>query len=272
MNRHLVTVEICIERRTDQRMKLNRLTLDKNRLKRLDTQTVKCRRAVQKHWIFFYDLIKGVPNFRDFLFDHFFGTFNGRNQAFLLKSIVNKRFKELERHLLRQTALVKSQFRSHRDNGSSGVIHTLAQKILSKTSLLPFQGITQGFQGSLVGTCYNPAVPSIVKKYIHGFLEHPLFITHDNIRCFQIHKPFQTVVPVNDPPVKIVEIRRCKTSAFQWDKGSQIRRQDRNDIHDHPDRINPGSTKRIDYFKSLGKLLPFGNGVCGPHVFAELYI
>ena len=46
MDSHLVAVEVCVERRTNKRMQLDRLTLYQNRLKCLDTKSVQCGGAV----------------------------------------------------------------------------------------------------------------------------------------------------------------------------------------------------------------------------------
>ena len=40
MNRHLVTVEVGVEGRADQRVQLDGLALDQHRLERLDAETV----------------------------------------------------------------------------------------------------------------------------------------------------------------------------------------------------------------------------------------
>ena len=46
VNRHLVTVEVSIKRRTDQWMELDGLSLDENRFECLNTQSVKGGRTV----------------------------------------------------------------------------------------------------------------------------------------------------------------------------------------------------------------------------------
>jgi len=40
VDRHLVSVKVCVERRAGERMQLNRLSFDQDRLKSLYTQTV----------------------------------------------------------------------------------------------------------------------------------------------------------------------------------------------------------------------------------------
>ena len=48
----------------------------------------------------------------------------------------NERFEELDRHLLRETALIDLKFRSNDDNGTSGIVNSLTEKVLTETSLL----------------------------------------------------------------------------------------------------------------------------------------
>ena len=61
---HLVTVEVGVERRTDQRVQLDRLTFDQHRLERLDAEAVQRRRAVQQNRVLADDLFEDVPDFR----------------------------------------------------------------------------------------------------------------------------------------------------------------------------------------------------------------
>ena len=49
MYRHLVAVKVCIKRRTNKRVELDRLTLNQYRFKRLDAQAMKCRRSIKQH-------------------------------------------------------------------------------------------------------------------------------------------------------------------------------------------------------------------------------
>ena len=64
VHRHLVTVEVGVECRAHQRMQLDRLAFDQDRLESLDTQTVQRRRAVQHHRMLAYHLFEDVPHDR----------------------------------------------------------------------------------------------------------------------------------------------------------------------------------------------------------------
>src|SRR5690606_11712103 len=59
---HLVTVEVGVVRGADQRVQLDGLAFDQNRLERLDTQTVQGRRAVEQHGVFTDDFGENVPD------------------------------------------------------------------------------------------------------------------------------------------------------------------------------------------------------------------
>ena len=49
MHGHLVAVEVGVERRADQRVKLNRRPFDQDRLEGLNAQAVERRRPVEEH-------------------------------------------------------------------------------------------------------------------------------------------------------------------------------------------------------------------------------
>ena len=130
VNGHLVTVEVGIEGGTNQRMQLNRFTFDKLWLERLDTKSVERRSAVQENRVLFYDFFENVPNFRTFLLHH---LLRGLNRGYITvfgKLVVNERLEELESHLLRQTALMQFQLRTHYDYRTARVVNAFTEQVL----------------------------------------------------------------------------------------------------------------------------------------------
>ena len=73
---HLVTVEVGVIGRTNERVQLNRLTFNQHRLERLDAQTVKCRCTVQQYWVFADYVSEDIPHFRSFALNHLLGCFD----------------------------------------------------------------------------------------------------------------------------------------------------------------------------------------------------
>src|SRR6185437_6197192 len=133
---HLVAVEVGVEGRADQRMQLDRLAFHEQRLERLDTQTVQSRCAVQKHGMLADDLLEYVPNLRSFTLDEALRGLDGRSLATQLQLLEDEGLEQLQRHLLRQTALVQAQLRTDHDDRTARVVHALAEQVLTEPALL----------------------------------------------------------------------------------------------------------------------------------------
>src|SRR5436853_1425019 len=93
-------------------------------------------RAVQEHWVVFNDLFQDVPNDGLLLLYHFLGLLDGGAVARLLQSVIDEWLEQLQRHLLRQAALMQLQLRTDHDNGTARVVHALAQQVLAEATLL----------------------------------------------------------------------------------------------------------------------------------------
>ena len=116
MHRHLIAVEVRIERRTHQWVQTNRLPFDKHRLKRLNGKSVQCRRTVQKHIVMLDDFIQNFVRLFRFRIHH---TPGGSHvvRVFLLNHLVDdKGLEELQRHLFRQSGLMELQLRTNNNN------------------------------------------------------------------------------------------------------------------------------------------------------------
>ena len=185
---HLVTVKVGVKGGTDQRVQLDRLTLNQHRLKRLDTQTVQGWRTVQQNWMLANNLFQDVPNFWPLTLNHSFGCLNGVGQSVQLQLGKNERLKQLQRHFLGQAALMQLQLWPNHDHRTTGVVHALTQQVLAEATLLTFQHVRQGFEGALVNARNHPTATTVVKQRIHRFLQHPFFVTDDDLRRAQLNQ------------------------------------------------------------------------------------
>ena len=141
MYRHLVTVEVGIVRCTNERMELDCLTFYKNRLKCLDTESVKRGGAVKHNRMFLDHFLKNIPNFRLKSLYHFLCIFYIMCCSVCHKFFHNKRFKQFDCHLFRKTALINLKFRSYDDNRTSRIVDTFSKQVLTETSGFTFQHI-----------------------------------------------------------------------------------------------------------------------------------
>ena len=107
VHRHLVPVEVGVERRADERVDLDGLALHEHRLECLDTQSVERRCAVQHDRVLTDDLFEHVPHLRTGALHHALGALDVLRQRLVDQPLHHERLEQLERHLLGQTALVQ---------------------------------------------------------------------------------------------------------------------------------------------------------------------
>ncbi|MNM57037.1 hypothetical protein D3C81_682240 [compost metagenome] len=206
MNSHLVTIEVGVVCRTNQRVQLDSLTFDQNRFKCLDTQTVQGWCTVQQYRVFADNFVQDIPNDSFFALNHFLGGFDGGGQATQLQFAVDERFEQLQCHFLRQTALMQTQVWTYGDYRTTRVVNTFTQQVLTETTLFTFDHIGQRFQRTFVGTGDGTTATAVIQQGIYRFLQHTLFVAHDDVRRSQIQQAFQTVVTVDHAAIQIVQI------------------------------------------------------------------
>ena len=204
MDSHLVSIEVCVVSCTYERMQLDRLTFHEDRLERLDTEPVQRGGTVQHNRMLLDHFLKHIPHLRLESLDHLFCVLYIMSCTVRHKLFHNKRLEQLDRHLFRKTALIDLQLRSHDDNGTSGIVDTFSEQVLTETSGLSFQHVGQGFQSSVSRSCHRTAAASVIDQRVDSFLEHTLLVADDDIRSAQLQQSLQTVISVDDPSVQVV--------------------------------------------------------------------
>ncbi len=267
---HLVTVEVCVERGADQRVNLDRLAFHQHRLKRLNAEAVKRRSAVQQHGVIFNHLFQDVPYDGLLLLDHLLRLLDGGAMSGLLQPVIDERLEQFQRHLLRQAALLQLELRTNHDHRTAGVVHALAQQVLAEASLLALQRVGERLQRAIVGATQHAATASVVEQRVHGFLQHALFVAHDDFRRVQVHQLLQPVVAVDDATVQVVQVRRGEAAAVEWNQRTQLRRNDRNHVENHPLRLVAALAEGLNHLQALGVLQTLLHRGFGAHLLAQL--
>ena len=230
---HLVPVEVGVERRADERVDLDRLALHEHRLERLDPQAVERRRPVQQDGVLLDDLLEHVPHLRPGALDHALGALDVLRQRLVDQPLHHERLEQLERHLLRQTALVQAELRTDDDDRAARVVHALAEQVLAEPPLLALQHVRQRLQRTVAGARDRAAAPAVVEQRVDGLLEHPLLVVHDDLGRLQVEQPLQPVVPVDDAAVQVVQVRGREPPAVELHHRAQVRRDDRHGVEHH---------------------------------------
>ena len=108
VNRHLVAIEIGVERLTNERWNSDRLAFHQNRQERLDSQSVQRRRTVEQDRMIRNHFLYDIPHWRIRVnvFSDMLRTFNRLCVAVGLQSLNDKRLEQFDRHPFRDTTLV----------------------------------------------------------------------------------------------------------------------------------------------------------------------
>jgi hypothetical protein len=77
-------------------------------------------------------------------FDHFLRAADRVNVSEFFQAANDEWLKQNERHFLWQPALVKLEFGTNHDHGTTGVINTLSKKVLAESATFPFEHVAQG--------------------------------------------------------------------------------------------------------------------------------
>src|SRR5712692_11302572 len=163
-------------------MELNRLALDKHRLERLDAESMQGRGAVEQHRMLADNLVEDIPNVLALFLDHLFGALDSRDVTFFFELVVDERLEQLERHLLGQAALMKTQLRADHDNRAARVIDALAEQVLPETSRLALEHVGERLERTLGRTRNRAAAAPVVEERVDGLLQHPLFVADNDVR------------------------------------------------------------------------------------------
>ena len=270
VHRHLVAVEVGVERRADQGMDLDRLALDQLRLKRLDAETMQGGRAVEHHRVVTNDLLERVPDLVLLALDHLLRRFDGTDEALQLQLVVDERFEQLERHLFRQAALAQRKLGADDDDRTSRVVDPLAEQVLPEPTLLALQGVRERLERPVVRALEDPSAAPVVEQGVHRLLQHALLVSDDDFRRPQFQQLLQPVVAVDDAAVEIVQVAGREASAVQRNERAQFRRNHRQDVQDHPRRLVAAAAESIHDLEALGGLQSADLAGLGAHHDAQL--
>ncbi|CRH69704.1 Uncharacterised protein [Chlamydia trachomatis] len=141
MHCHLVTIEVSVECGASKWWKVNCFTFNQNWLKCLNTQTVKCRSTVKKHRMFRNNFLKHTPNLGISAIYKALCALHILSKALIHQTLNNEWLKQLQRHWLRQTALMHAKAWANNDYGTARIINSLTEQVLAESTLLTFKHI-----------------------------------------------------------------------------------------------------------------------------------
>ncbi len=139
------------------------------------------------HRVALGDLFQDVPDLGRLPLDHLARAADGVHEAAFLQAADDERLEELERHLLRKTALGELELGTDDDDRTAGVVDALAEQVLAEAALLALEHVAESdFERAVAGAGHGAAVAAVVEERVDGFLEHALFVADDDVGRLQL--------------------------------------------------------------------------------------
>src|SRR4029079_19775845 len=152
-----------------------------DRHERLDAQAVERRGAVQQDRVVLDDVLEDIPDLGPDALDDALGALDVVGEALLHELAHDERLGQLERHLLREAALVELELRPDDDDGAAGVVDALAEQVLAEPPLLALEHVAEGLEAMVAGAGDRAAAAAVVDQGVARLLEHPLLIADDDL-------------------------------------------------------------------------------------------
>ncbi len=123
----------------------------------------------------------------------------------------DERLEELERHQLRQAALVQPQVRPGDDHRAARVVDALAEQVLAEPALLALEHVRERLQRAVARAGDRAAAAAVVEQRVDGLLQHALLVVDDDLGRAEVEQALEAVVPVDHAPVEVVQVARWRS-------------------------------------------------------------
>ena len=147
------------------------------------------------------------------------------------------------------------ELRADDDDRTARVVDALAQEVLAEAALLALERVGERLQGPVVRALQHAAAAAVVEEGVDRLLEHALLVADDDLGRAQLEELLEPVVPVDDAAIEIVQVGGREAAAVQRHEGTQLRRDDGDDVENHPVGPVARAAERIAHLEALGGLL-----------------
>ena len=93
------------------------------------------------------------------------------------------------------------QGRPYDDHRAARVIDALAEQVLAEAALLALDHVRERLQRPLVGAGDGAGAAAVVEQRVDRFLQHALFVAHNDVWRREVEQAPQAIVAVDDPAV-----------------------------------------------------------------------
>src|SRR5208283_3044327 len=155
-------------------------------------------------------------------------------------------------------ALMQLELRPDDDHRAAGVVDALAEQVLAEPAALALDHVGQRLERPLVGSGHRLAAAAVVEQAVDGLLQHALLVADDDVGRLELEQALQPVVAVDHPAIKVVQVRGGEAAAVERHQRTQVGRQHRQHLEDHPFGLDSRLVERLEHLQPLGDLLDLG--------------
>ena len=105
--------------------------------------------------------------------------------------------------------------------------------------------------GRLPGSGDRTTTTAVVEQRVDGLLEHALLVVDDDLRRTEVEQTLEPVVAVDHATVEVVQVGGREAATVELHHRAQVRRDDRNGVEDHADRLVAGLAEGVDDLEAL---------------------
>ena len=162
---------------------------------------------------------------------------------------------------------------TNNNHTTCGVVDPFTEQVLAETSLLALDHICQRLQRSVTASQHGAFAPVVVKQRIDRLLQHSFLVTNDHFGRVEIDQLAQPVIAIDNATIEIIKVAGGKIPTVQQHQRTQVGRDHRNHIQDHPLRFVITIPDRLDNLQAIGEiftlLLGLGFGQLNPQLFGQ---
>ena len=233
MNRHLISIEVGIKRRTYKRMKSDCLSRHQLDFEGFNRKSMKCWRTVKQHILILNYFFQKLERNRISLFNQLFSLFWSIYDLLFNKLSNNKRSKHLYCDIDWKSTFIQIQARTYSNNRSSWIVNSLSKQVLSENSLLTWKHIRNWLENFDSSTSLSCRILLSNQKIIDRFLKKSDFILFYDIRHSNLDHFLKSDISHQNSSIEKIHIRWSKSSSIKLNYWSNIRWDHRKLSHDH---------------------------------------
>src|SRR5260370_426359 len=141
--------------------------------------------------------------------------------------------------------------------------------LMTSSRMSPTSG--RSFSTNFFAALIEDAMPrSSSLRRVKGCLNQPLVFGDVASGLLEVDEPLERLVRVEATGVGVVEIRRRKAPAVEGHERPELRRDDRDDLEDHPVGLVARLEERLDDLQALDDLLPLLHRRLAEHLGPEV--